>query len=218
MHFNPVIAEPGDDSLDGGVGNDTIYGEAGNDTLLGGLGSDSLIGGDGDDTFYLAQGDVAQGGDGEDLFIITDLGEAGSANITIDGGTTGEPGGDTLDLNGLADRSTLTFAPSAGDPDAFDGSVTLLDGSVVTFTNIENIICFTPPGTQIATPSGLRTVESLRPGDLVLTLDDGPPQPLAWVGNSTVPGIGDHAPIRIAPELLDGAERALTVRPPSTAC
>ncbi len=211
LHFNPTIAAPGDDSLDGGEGNDTIYGEAGNDTLLGGLGNDSLIGGEGDDTFYLAQGDIAQGGEGEDLFIINDLGEAGSANITIDGGTTGEPGGDTLDLNGLADRSTLTFAPSVGDPDAFDGSVTLLDGSVVTFSNIENIICFTP-GTQIATPSGLRTVESLRPGDMVLTLDDGP-QPLAWIGNSTVPGIGDHAPIRIAPELLDGAERALTVSP-----
>ena len=211
LHFNPTIAAPGDDSLDGGAGNDTIYGEAGNDTLIGGLGNDNLIGGEGDDTFSLAQGDTAVGGDGEDLFVITDLGEAGSGTITIDGGTTVEPGGDTLDLNDLADRSTLTYAPSAGDPDAFDGSVTLLDGTVVTFSNIENIICFTP-GTTIATPDGPRLVEDLRPGDMVLTLDDGP-QPLKWVGNSMVPGVGDHAPIRIAPELLDGANRALTVSP-----
>ena len=211
LHFNPVIAAPGDDSLDGGAGNDTLHGEAGDDTLIGGLGADSLVGGDGNDTFYLAEGDVAQGGDGEDLFILTDLGEAGSSTITIDGGTTGEPGGDTLDLNGIADRTTLSFSPSLGDPDAFDGTVTLLDGTVVTFSNIENIICFTP-GTLIATPSGPRPVECLRPGDLVETLDDGP-QPLAWVGNSTVPGIGDHAPIRIAPGLLAGAHDALTVSP-----
>lgn len=211
LHYSPTIAAPGDDSLDGGAGDDTIFGEAGNDTLLGGLGDDSLVGGEGDDTFYLAQGDTAQGGEGEDLFVITDLGEGGSADITIDGGTTGEPGGDTLDLGGLADRTTLTFSPSVGDPDAFDGSVTLLDGSVVTFSNIENIICFTP-GTQIATPLGARAVETLRPGDLVLTLDDGA-KPLRWVGNSTVPGQGDHAPIRIAPGLLHGATDALTVSP-----
>ena len=185
--------------------------EPGNDTIDGGIGSDTIFAGDGNDEIYVAEGDVAEGGDGEDLFILTDLGEAGSGTISIDGGTTGEPGGDTLDLGGIGDRTTLTFSPSAGDPDAFDGSITMLDGTVVTFTNIENIICFTP-GTLIATPEGDRPVEDLRPGDMVLTLDDGP-QPLKWVGNSTVPGVGNNAPIRIAPGLLDGARRALTVSP-----
>ena len=210
MHFTPVNAEPGADSIDGGAGADTIYGEAGDDTLLGGLGADSVDGGTGNDTFYAAEGDNLDGGEGEDLFILTDLGEAGSSTITIDGGTSGEPGGDTLDLNGIADRTTLTFAPSAGDPDAFDGSVTLLDGTVVTFSNIENIICFTP-GTMIATPAGDRAVETLRPGDLVLTRDDGP-QPLGWTGRSTVPGTGKHMPIRLDPSLT-GADRPLTVSP-----
>lgn len=210
LHFTPTIAAPGNDSLDGGAGADTLFGEAGDDTLLGGLGADSVSGGAGNDSITVAQGDTAQGGDGEDTFTIADLGEAGSAAISIDGGTTGEPGGDTLDLNGLADRTTLTFSPSVGDPDGFDGSVTLLDGSVVTFSNIENIICFTP-GTMIATPQGERPVETLRPGDLVLTRDDGP-QPLGWTGMSTIPGQGKHAPIRLDPPLT-GARCPLLVSP-----
>ena len=210
MHFTPVAVDPGDDYIDGGAGADTIFGEAGDDTLLGGLGADSLSGGDGNDTFFLAQGDIASGGAGEDTFILTDLLEAGAGTITIDGGTTSEPGGDTLDLNGIGDRTTLTFAPSAGDPDAFDGSITLTDGTVVTFTNIEHIICFTP-GTLIATPEGERPVEDLRPGDMVLTRDDGP-QPLGWTGRSTVPGNGPFAPVTLSPALT-GAGRPLTVSP-----
>ncbi|WP_077701365.1 Hint domain-containing protein [Thioclava nitratireducens] len=34
-------------------------------------------------------------------------------------------------------------------------------------------------GTRLATPRGPRRVESLQPGDLVTTLDDGP-QPVLW--------------------------------------
>lgn len=211
LHFEPIIDQPGNDSIDGGAGNDAIYGEDGEDTLIGGLGLDTLEGGSGNDLLQVAEGDNATGGDGEDTFILNDLGEAGSGTITIDGGTTGEPGGDTLDLNQIADRTTLTFTPAVGDPDAFDGSVTLLDGTVVNFTNIENIICFTP-GTLIDTPDGPRAVETLRPGDLVMTLDDGP-QPLSWVGNSTVPGFGKTAPIRIQPGVLPGATGPLTVSP-----
>ncbi|WP_299913332.1 Hint domain-containing protein [uncultured Paracoccus sp.] len=45
-------------------------------------------------------------------------------------------------------------------------------------------ICFVS-GTLIATPDGDRPVESLRPGDLVLTRDHGP-QPLVWTGLSAV--------------------------------
>lgn len=208
--LGPVVEGTGDDSIDGGTGNDIIYGGAGADTILGDLGSDTLLGEDGNDIFYVAEGDNAIGGDGEDLFVLTDLGEFGASTITIDGGTTGEPDGDTLDLNGLADRTTLTFTPSIGDPDAFDGTITMLDGTVVTFANIENIICFTP-GTMIATPDGERAVEDLRPGDMVLTKDDGP-QPLGWAGLSEVPGMGKHAPVTLAPELT-GARRPLTVSP-----
>ncbi|MCX7560941.1 Hint domain-containing protein [Sulfitobacter sp. F26204] len=208
--FGTTTTGAGNDIIDGGTGDDSIFGEGGDDTITGGTGSDTLFGDDGDDSFFLAQGDVADGGDGEDLFILTDLGEAGSSPITIDGGTTGEPGGDTLDLNGLADRSTLVYSASAGDSDAFDGTITMLDGTIVNFSNIENIICFTP-GTMIATSNGERAVEALRPGDLVLTKDDGP-QPLGWTGQSTVPGTSIHAPITLAADLT-GARRPLTVSP-----
>ncbi|MEH6647266.1 Hint domain-containing protein [Sulfitobacter sp.] len=205
-----IEAGAGNDTIVAADGNDTVHAGEGNDSISGGAGSDSLFGDAGNDTLDVAEGDIAFGGDGEDLFVLTDIGEAGAGTITIDGGTTGEPGGDTLDLNGLGDRTTLVFSPSASDPDAFDGTITLLDGTVVSFSNIENIICF-KRGTMIATPDGERAAETLRPGDLVMTKDAGP-QPLGWTGQSTVPGTGKHAPITLAPELT-GARRPLTVSP-----
>ena len=48
-----------------------------------------VIGGAGDDTIYTAQSDTVTGGDGEDTFILTDLGEAGSA--AIPGSVPGPP-------------------------------------------------------------------------------------------------------------------------------
>ena len=55
------------------------------------------------------------------------------------------------------------------------------------------------PGTRIATPRGEVAVECLRPGDLVLTRDDGY-VPLSWVGQRdlTADEIAAHAPVRIA--------------------
>ena len=50
--------------------------------------------------------------------------------------------------------------------------------------NVSLLTCFTA-GTLIDTPDGPRRVEDLRPGDLVLTLDDGP-QRIVWVGRRTV--------------------------------
>jgi hypothetical protein len=50
--------------------------------------------------------------------------------------------------------------------------------------NVSLLVCFTA-GTQIDTPKGPRRVEDLRPGDLVLTADDGP-QPVRWVGQRRV--------------------------------
>ncbi|MEM9580499.1 MAG: Hint domain-containing protein [Pseudomonadota bacterium] len=205
------------DSIDGGAGNDTISGGLASDTITGGTGADvidgqagadSVDGGAGNDTISVSQGDTVTGGEGEDYFTLQDTGDTGT--ITIDGGTTGEPGGDTLFLNGLGDRSTLVTTPSAGDPDARDGTITLIDGTVVNFTNIERIICFTP-GTRIATPTGDVAAEKLRPGDLVMTADNGP-QPLGWVGRSTVPAMGPFAPIRLAPNLT-GARRPISVSP-----
>lgn len=56
--------------------------------------------------------------------------------------------------------------------------------------------CFVA-GTLIDTASGPRAIETLRPGDLVRTLDHGM-QPLRWIGTRTVSGMGHFAPVRIA--------------------
>ena len=61
------------------------------------------------------------------------------------------------------------------------------------------------------TPQGQRPVESLQPGDLVLTADHGL-QPLRWVGRRTVPAQGALAPIRIRTGTF-GNDRDLLVSP-----
>lgn len=69
------------------------------------------------------------------------------------------------------------------------------------------VICFAA-GTMIATPKGLRTIESLRPGDLVDTADSGP-QPVVWTGYRRMTGARLHVmphlrPVRIRPAALAG--------------
>ncbi|MEM1373788.1 MAG: Hint domain-containing protein [Pseudomonadota bacterium] len=171
--FTPSTAPDGADTLDGGAGADVIFGGGGNDA------------------FIVADGDEAYGEDGDDVFTLADLGEAGAA-ITIDGGEAGESTGDTLALGGLGSVDDVVF--DAGNPE--NGTITLTNGTVVTFSNIENIICFTP-GTAIATPHGDRAIEDLRMGDLVLTRDHGP-RAIRWIGASTMPGDGDFAPVEIS--------------------
>ncbi len=65
------------------------------------------------------------------------------------------------------------------------------------------VICFTP-GTGIATPSGTMAVETLRPGDLVCTVDNGP-QPLFWIGSRVTVGIGAAMPVQVAEGALGNA-------------
>lgn len=208
--FFDTLAQPGgDDSLHGGAGDDSLIGDDGNDLLEGDEGADTMTGGGGDDLFTVAQGDVATGGDGDDTFVLADLGEAGTADITISGGESDETLGDTLDLGGVADRTTLNL--TTNQPGELAGTVELLDGTLVTFDNIEQIICFTP-GTRIRTVRGDRPIESLVPGDLILTRDNGP-QPLRWIGQRTVAATGGFAPIRIDPVLLAGADAPLLVSP-----
>ncbi|MEM6595373.1 MAG: Hint domain-containing protein [Pseudomonadota bacterium] len=70
--------------------------------------------------------------------------------------------------------------------------------------------CFVK-GTRILTTQGERLVETLRPGDMIETFDNGA-QPLRWVGTCTYPATGRFAPIRFAPGVL-GNTQALTVSP-----
>ena len=83
------------------------------------------------------------------------------------------------------------------------------DGTLLEFSEIENIICFTP-GTRIATPMGARDIATLKVGDLVVTRDYGL-QPIRWIQQRTVPAMDRFAPIRIKPGVVTGQERDLLV-------
>lgn len=66
-------------------------------------------------------------------------------------------------------------------------------------------------GTLLRVPGGVRAVETLRPGDFVLTRDGGP-QALRWVGSSRVGAEGPLAPVLIRAG-AHGAERDLLLSP-----
>ncbi|MRU16731.1 type I secretion protein [Roseovarius sp. A21] len=206
-----MSADASGDSLVGGAGDDTLVGDRGNDTLIGGTGADEFFGGLDDDEMYLAEGDTAYGGDGDDLFVLGDLGEVGSSTIDITGGEGGETGGDTLQLTADLTQDDITFTNTDDAAGGLSGNFTMADGTVVNFSEIENIICFTP-GTRIQTAQGERRIEELRVGDMVLTRDNGF-QPIRWLGHSTVEGHGKFAPIAINSTVLDGARRPLLVSP-----
>lgn len=205
---NVFYGGAGDDLMDGAAGDDSLYGGADNDTIIGGLGADVIDGGDGNDQLFVGAGDTVTGGAGDDIFIIDDT-ALGGGTITIDGGETDEPGGDTLNFSGQLTWADVTLTDT--NPDALAGTATLGDGTTVNFSNIENlVICFTT-GTRIWTPHGPRLIETLTPGDLVLTRDHGV-QPIRWIGQRTVKGAGRFAPIRFAKGVL-GNERELLVSP-----
>jgi hypothetical protein len=76
---------------------------------------------------------------------------------------------------------------------------------------IATLICFTP-GARILTPRGERAIETLRPGDPVITRDHGP-QPIRWLGSRTVTGTGPCAPVRLAPSVRGTGSEGLLVSP-----
>ena len=210
-----ILAGDGDDTVDGGADNDSIVGGVGDDTLLGGTGADIIEGGDGDDTITFAEGDTALGGDGDDLFVLEDLGEPTNGTITVTGGNGAEAlgVGDTLQLGELADMSTLNITSTttnASGNTSYTGSITLDDGTELNFSEMEDIVCFTR-GTMIKTIKGERPIEDLEPGDRILTYDRGY-QPLRWIGSTRVAGVGKFAPIRFARGVL-GNDRPLLVSP-----
>jgi len=59
------------------------------------------------------------------------------------------------------------------------------------------VICFTP-GTRIATPEGPKLIQTLRPGDRVLTKDDGP-QEVLWTGSRRMSGARLYAMPHLRP-------------------
>lgn len=206
-------SEPGNDTMLGDAGNDSIYAGSGDDSIAGGTGSDLLYGQDGDDTFEVAEGDSAYGGDGDDYFTLVELNEtAGAGNaIYIEGGEGAETTGDVLNLSTLGNRNDIVYTNTDDANGGLSGTLTLADGTLLTFENIEKIICFTP-GTMIDTPEGPRAIDALRVGDLVNTLHEGA-QPIRWIGTRTLPCTPGTAPVRFERGAIDGLTAPLTVSP-----
>lgn len=123
---------------------------------------------------------------------------------------------DTLTVNvpgvGNVTYTGVTFYLASGTPvfTPTDGQV-LQDGTFVSSTFVTTSTqtpvgsfgptCFTP-GTLIDTPQGLRPIEDIREGDLVLTLDDGA-QPVRRVLSGTFRAVGECAPIRFADDAIE---------------
>ncbi len=104
------------------------------------------------------------------------------------------PSGDVVTLN--ADGTITVTTDSDVDKFSFTYEVASSTGATdVGFVTIDTVPCFVA-GTRIRTPDGDVAVETLRPGDLVETLDHGP-QALRWVGSRRVCAQGPLAPVRI---------------------
>lgn len=205
---NEFYGGAGGDILDGRGGDDLLFGGDGDDLIIGGTGADTLDGGDGNDTLYVGAGDVASGGAGDDLFVL-DAGALGGGTITINGDEGTEGSGDTIDFGGLVEWEDVTYTSTT--PGDLSGSATLTDGTVVNFSNIEDVVICFARGTRILTPQGPKPVEWLREGDMIVTRDNGP-QPLRWIASRQVAGSGNFAPIRFAPGAIGNA-RDLWVSP-----
>ncbi|MCH2076539.1 MAG: Hint domain-containing protein [Rhodobacteraceae bacterium] len=190
--------ENGKDFVDGGAGNDVILGQDDDDTLEGGDGDDFINGGVDDDVIRGGAGDdTIEGGEGEDnlsggadqdTFQTDDDGAGSFIGDTVDGGAGGVDH-DTLDLRGTVTeggRLAVTETGPDSNGNGVNGFVEYFYGDdnllgTLEFTEIEKVIvCFTP-GTTIATPKGEMAVETLRPGDKVMTRDNGI-QEIAWTG------------------------------------
>ncbi len=193
-----IFVGAGNDAVNGMLGNDTIYGGTGDDTLEGGDGDDTLYGGADDDRLTGGDGaDSLTGGTGDDTFVLTQTGSADTVtdfDMTLDAGRTA----DQLDVSDLR--------TPGGDPIAWRDVVvtdTVGDGSgdaVLTFPGGESVVlqgvapdqvdtkqemasiglpCFVA-GTRILTPTGWKMVETLRPGDIVVTSLGA--KSVIWVG------------------------------------
>jgi len=141
---------------------------------------------------------------------------AGSTQITQINGIDVVPGdsvvlttGQTVTLN--ADFTLSLLSNTESEDVAFTYGITSGTGEFdVGIINIDTVPCFSA-GTRIRTPDGERPVTSLRPGDLVLTRDNGP-QPVRWIGRRMTPATDRMAPVEIAAGTF-GHHGRLTVSP-----
>ncbi len=110
----------------------------------------------------------------------------------------------TIQNDGDLETVSFTYGILSEDANGLD-----IDDDVG-FVTIHTVPCFVA-GTLIATPLGPRAVETLGPGDLVLTRDEGA-QPVRWSGARQVAAVGALAPVAIAAGTF-GGHGALRVSP-----
>jgi hypothetical protein len=142
---------------------------------------------DGSKTFDVLSNDSA--GPGATLVVTHINGQPVTAGSTVT-----LPSGQQVTLNA---NGTMTVAGD-GQIETKNFTYTISDGlgnSDIGMVTLTSVPCFVA-GTRILTPSGEVPVETLCPGDLVMTMDEGA-QPLRWIGQRTVPALGKFAPIRI---------------------
>ncbi len=126
-------------------------------------------------------------------------------------------------INNLAwgDRITFAGADFTGDTAAFDAATHVLTvksggATVLTMNNVTlqsgaadsfavagdaiTAVCYAA-GTQILTPAGERAIETLQPGDVVLTEAEGGllPRPVQWIGRRRLDLLAHPQPGRVAP-------------------
>ncbi|MBF0454601.1 MAG: hypothetical protein HQL72_07255, partial [Magnetococcales bacterium] len=124
---NVLVGGDGDDTLTGGAGDDVMGGEAGDDTMMGGDGNDLFI-------FGADSGmDTADGGGGGWIDTVDLQGVDGGPSDSLE-----EAGDWTLETDAEytidAENNTIDFT----DGDA-SGTITLEDGSVLEFENMDDI-------------------------------------------------------------------------------
>ncbi|WP_041797936.1 ExeM/NucH family extracellular endonuclease [Rhodopseudomonas palustris] len=187
----------GDDSLDGGAGDDILLGGEGDDTLLGGDGDDVLVGGEGYDTmeggagndeFTAGAGDSVDGGEGDDLIVVS---TDDYAPALIDGGD----GNDTLKLIGTG-TGVIAVSNVVVDVEnlVVDGGSWSVDGSAA-YSNI-----------TIGNDATLTSSLIIDNNDLVGIAAGGT---LAVSGNAIIWQGGGDAVLDNAGE-IEGSTRALT--------
>ncbi len=172
-----------------------------------------IAGGDSVQTVLIANDDVVHlpGGATKTIDVLSNDYDADGGTLTIThiNGVAVSVGGDTVTLATgqtvtLNADGTLTMVAEP-DGEYFNFTYTIDDGNNVDtgFVLVDSIPpCFVA-GTLIATPPhGDKRVESLEPGDMVLTHDNGPQPPLRWIGRRVVPALDRFAPIRIAADAL----------------
>lgn len=159
---NEIVAEEGDDTLNGLGGNDTLSGLGGNDTLRGGENDDSLNGGDGNDSLFGEDGeDKLNGAAGDD----TVSGGAGDDDVQGGTGTDGLRGGPDNDRFIINKGDNFDSIQDYDD----DGNDTIQIGGFSQITSFADLIINAGTGSSVI---DLGLVENGTPGVHVLTVVD----------------------------------------------